>query len=128
MIDCLYRPRKYLTPDTMFYHYKNQIRPKYQRIAAKSLLSCLDRIQKFMRLCSQLIISNDSIYFSHSKHRKTILTRSLFPLQNFSQFRYLHIKPPHAASTGSNHPHFFRSSYVRRSSTLTVSSQVLLLF
>ena len=55
MVGSLLRSRKYLSPESILYLYKSQIRPKMEYCchiwggAAKTSLSCLDRVQRRLR-------------------------------------------------------------------------------
>ena len=88
MVGSLFRSKKYLSPSSILYLYKSQIRPKMEYCchilggAAKTSLSCLDRVQRRLRY-----LVEDELYSTLPPlvHRRYVSSLSLF-------YRYLNGK------------------------------------
>ena len=81
MVGSLFRSRKYLTPASMLYLYKSQIRPLMEYCchiwggAAQTSLSCLDRVQRRLRY-----LVGDELFSTLPplSHRRDVASLSLF--------------------------------------------------
>ena len=121
MVGSHYRSKRFLTPESLLYLYKSQIRPRTEYCShiwagsSKTILSALDRVQRRMRglVGEELFASLQSL-----SHRRNVASLSLF-------YRYfygkcsdeLHLLVPPVrdfpirtrfAKSSEAHPHFLK--------------------